>query len=362
MSNFKREYEYLHVSLKRAISHVLENGSYVLGDKVEQFEKDFAAYNRVKYCISVANGYEALYIALLALGIKKGDEVITASHSFIASALPITMLGAKPIFVDIDDHYHLDPGKIEAVITSRTKAIIPVHLYGQVANMEKIMKVARKHSLKVIEDACQAHGASYQGKKAGSFGEIAAFSFYPTKNLGAFGDGGAIITNSISLYKKCLMLRNYGQRVKYKHVTFGINSRLDELQAAVLIEKLKVLDAFVAKRNEVAGYYNRYLAGIQEIKCPAVREKSKHAFHLYVIKAEKRNLLRDYLKSCGIQTLVHYPTPIHKQIIYKEFNHIKLPGTEKATKSILSLPMHPFMKKVEVEYVCRAIKKFYEKK
>ena len=361
MNDFSREYVYLRFQLQKAMKEVLENGWYVMGDKVGQFEKEFASYIGTKYSISVANGYEALYLALLAIGIKKGDEVITVSHSFIASALPITMTGAKPVFVDVDEYYHIDPEKIKSVITKKTKAIIPVHLYGQIVNIDEIKKIALKHRLKIIEDACQAHGASYNGKKAGAFGDVSAFSFYPTKNLGAFGDGGAITTNSLSLYKKCLMLRNYGQKEKYKHVTFGINSRLDEIQAAVLIVKLKVLDKFVAKRNKIAGYYNQQLAGITQIKIPKIRNNNYHAFHQYVINVENRDLLQTYLKNRGIQSMVHYPIPIHKQKIYKKYNHVKLPITEKLVKSIISLPMHPMMKKAEVVHVCNAIKKFYEK-
>lgn len=362
MNDFVREYSFLKRKLQRATENVLKNGWYVLGQNVQTFEKRFALYCGVKYCISVANGYDALYISLLALDIKPGDEVIVPTHSFIATALPVSRIGATPVFVDTDEYFHLDPKKVEQAITKRTKAIIPVHLYGQMADTARLKKIARKYNLFLIEDACQAHGASDGLKKAGASGDLGCFSFYPTKNLGAFGDGGAITTNSKELYEKCLKLRNYGQEVKYKHSIFGINSRLDELQAAILNEKLTVLDNFIERRQSIARLYIKQLAGVPEISLPKIRKGYNHVYHLFVIRTEERDALQTYLSQNGIQSMVHYPIPIHKQEAYKEYNNQVFPQTEAVCHTVLSLPLHPFLTEGEVRHVTNTIKRFFAQK
>lgn len=359
MHNFKKEYKYFQKDVDQAIKKTLNSGWYILGKNVENFEKNFAKYIGVKYCIGVANGLEALQISLLSLGIKQGDEVITVSNSAVATALAITNIGAMPVFVDIDDYFHIDPDKIEAKITKKTKAIIPVHLFGQIVDIEKILKIARKHNLKVVEDACQAHGVSYKGKKAGSFGDIGAFSFYPTKNLGTYGDGGAITTNSKEIHEKCKMLRNYGQINRYEHELKGINSRLDEIHAAILLAKLPKLKKLLKKRNDIAKIYIDNLKNIEEISPPKARSNSFHSFHLFVIMAANREGLQNYLKSKGIETIVHYPIPIHKQKSFKEFSRFKLPKTEEYSKKILSLPINPFLSNNEILKICKEIKTFY---
>lgn len=359
MNDFKREYAAFKKDINKALKNCLESGWYILGEEGKKFEEEFAQYIGTKYCIGVGNGLEALQISLMALEIGPGDEVITVSNSAVATTLAITNVGATPVFVDVDDYFHIDVAKIEEKITSKTKAIIPVHLFGQSVAINKLMGLAKKYNLHIIEDACQAHGASYQNKKVGTFGTFGCFSFYPTKNLGAYGDGGAITTNSEELYKKCLLLRNYGQTNRYEHDIVGLNSRLDEIQATVLRIKLKKLDRMLAKRNSLARLYKKNLSGISQIILPKTRKNNFHAFHLFVIQAERRNELMEFLKNNGIQTLIHYPIPIHKQKCYKNFNKVSLQKTEDFANKILSLPMNPFLKKEEVLIICDFIKKFY---
>jgi len=359
MNDFKKEYLHYKPSIDKAIQEVLDSGWYILGEQGKAFETEFAAYIGTKYAISVGNGLEALQIALMALGIGKGDEVLTVSNSAVATALAISNLGATPIFVDIDEFYHIDTTKLEAHITPQTKAIIPVHLFGQTVDMDSLNEFAKKHNLAVIEDACQAEGASYKGKKAGALGTMGAFSFYPTKPLGAYGDGGAITTDSEELYNKCVMLRNYGQKDRYSHEMKGLNSRFDEIQAAVVRVKLRELDSLNQKRNKLAQLYMKELADVSQIVLPKVRENTQHAFHLFVIQAQNRDGLMQHLKENGIQSLIHYPIPIHKQKCYEEFNNLKLEKTEEFAKTILSLPMHSFMEQEEVLKVCKEIKNFF---
>lgn len=361
MNDFTKEYLSNKENIDAAIQKVLLSGWHILGKRVDTFEKEFANYSDSKYCIGVANGLEAIQIALMALNIGKGDEVITVSNSAVATALAISNVGATVVFADIDAYYHMDIKDAEKKITSRTKAIIPVHLFGQSADMKGIVELAQKYNLKLIEDACQAHGASFDGKKVGSFGDFGCFSFYPTKNLGAYGDGGAITTNSEELYKKCKMLRNYGQTDRYKHVFKGLNSRLDELQAAILSEKLKRLESSNSRRREIAALYTKELKGVGDITVPHIRPKGIPACHLYVIKTNNRDGLMNYLKEKNIQSLVHYPIPIHKQECYGEYNDLTLPRTEECAQTILSLPIHPLLSNEEVLTVTRTIKEFYEK-
>ncbi len=356
-----KDYSLFQVEIEKAVLETLRSGWYILGGKLKAFETAFSEANDVQFTCGVANGMEALLIALMAIGVGPGDEVITCTHSFIATSLPISLLGAKPVFVDIDDFYHLDANKIEQAITEKTKAIIPVHLYGQLCDIENICQIAKKHDLFVIEDACQAHGAKKNGKFAGTFGDIGCFSFYPTKNLGAFGDAGALVTNSAELNEKFLMLRNYGQKVKYYHETVGYNSRLDEIQAAILLVKLSKLTEAVARRQAIAQRYVKNLADCTEIDLPKVRDWEQHAFHLFVIATDKRDELAEYLKEKQIQTLIHYPVPIHKQQVYAEYNNLSFPKTENATQRILSIPLHQYMTDEDVDQVSEQIKAFFKK-
>ena len=358
----KLENEYLRNRKKFLIvaDKVLSSGKYILGPYVREFEKNFARYIGAKYCIGVGNGLEALQISLMALGIKNGDEVITTPLSAVATSLAIKAVGARPVFVDIDDYYHLDADKIEERINKKTKAILLVHLYGQAVNLDKILKIAKKYKLYVIEDCAQAHGTEYKNKKVGTFGEVGCFSFYPTKNLGAFGDGGAIVTNNKKIADLCRMIRNYGQKDRYQHLVYGINSRLDEIQAAFLLEKLKYLDLNNLKRQKKAKIYYDYLNNIRQIKLPLIRQHSNHIFHLFVIEVENRDKLILFLKERGIETLIHYPIPIHKQESFKEYNKIKLLKVEDKTKTILSLPLYPDISDKEIIYVCKSIERFYK--
>jgi dTDP-4-amino-4,6-dideoxygalactose transaminase len=358
-NNFKKEYQANKSAIDRAVERVLSSGHYILGKEGEAFEHEFANYLDIKYMVSVANGMEALQIALMALGIGVGDEVITTSLSAVATALVIKNVGATPVFADIDDYYHLDPIQIEKKITPKTKAIIPVHLYGQAVDIEKIVAIAQKHNIAVIEDCAQAHGATMNGKKVGTFGIISAFSFYPTKNLGAYGDGGAIATNNPELAEKMKMIRNYGQKNRYEHPVLGLNSRLDEIQAAVLRVKLKKLDSENKKRQKIARLYRKLLKNIPEIRLPLERKASNHVYHLFVIQTNRRDELQASLKEKGIATLIHYPIPIHKQKSFEEFNSLALPKTEKAASSVLSLPCHPYLEASEVKKVCAAIGSFF---
>lgn len=359
MNDFKKEYKALEAQIQRAVAACLKSGWYILGKETAAFEEAFARYVGVPYVIGVANGLEALQISLMAVGIGKGDEVLTVSNSAVATSLAISNVGATPVFVDVDEYYHMDVTQIEKKITARTKAIIPVHLFGQTVAITPLLKLAKKHNLHVIEDACQAHGATYKGKMAGSFGTFGCFSFYPTKNLGGYGDGGAITTHSKKLYEACKMLRNYGQRNRYYHDVKGINSRLDELQAAILSVKLRHLSLFIKQRNTIAAMYHEYLKDVKEIVLPKTRPEAGHGYHLFVIEVPDRKELQAYLMKRGVQTIVHYPVPIHKQKCYTEFNAVSLPRTEALAETILSLPIHPFMTERDVKKVCKHIKAFY---
>ncbi|MCX6712808.1 MAG: DegT/DnrJ/EryC1/StrS family aminotransferase [Candidatus Vogelbacteria bacterium] len=358
-NDFKKAYEEDQSKIDAAISRVLESGWYILGQEVENFETAFAGYLGAGQAIGVGNGLEALQIALLAIGLKPGDEVITTSRSAVATALSITAAGGTPVFADTDEYFHLDPALIEAKITPKTKAIIPVHLYGQACDLDKIMEIANKHGLTVIEDCAQAHGAEYKGKKVGTFGAFGCFSFYPTKNLGAFGDGGAIVTNDDQLAVKCRMLRNYGQTNRYEHEIYGLNSRLDEIQAAILSVRLPNLDKNNNRRSTLAALYRQELAGVTEIKLPLERPGAKHVYHLFVVETARRDDLQSFLKGKDIPTLIHYPIPIHRQASFFEYNQISLPKTEVATAHILSLPIHPELSTQDILTVCSNIKTFF---
>lgn len=345
----------LHQSIRdrldAAYHRVVDSGWFIMGPELEAFEAEFARYCEVKHCIGVGNGLEALHLLLRAYGIGPGDEVIVPSNTFIATWLAVTECGATPVPVEpsIDTH-NIDPALIASAITSRTRAIIPVHLYGQPADMDPINALAAKHGLVVIEDAAQAQGARYKGRRTGSLGHAAATSFYPGKNLGALGDGGAVLTNDDAIAEKVKQLRNYGSKVKYQHDLVGYNSRLDEIQAAFLRVKLAVLDEWNARRREVADQYSRLLANT-DIALPYVPAFAEPVWHLYVIRCKQRDALKAHLEQHGVSTVIHYPIPPHRQACYQDFRGHKLPIAELLAGEVLSLPMSPQMQTTEIEYV-----------
>ena len=355
--NLGKEYESIHDELNQAVSETLERGYFVLGEEVKRFEGEFSRYIGSRYSIGVNSGSDALFFAIKSLGIGNGDEVITVSHTFISTVDAIVKNGAKPVFVDIDpETYCMDPSKIEDKITERTKAILPVHLYGHPADMGHIREITSKSGLFLIEDACQAHGAEYGGKKVGSIGDIGCFSFYPTKNLGAWGDGGITVTDNEEIKEKLRLLRNYGQSKKNYHDFVGYNSRLDEIQAAVLRVKLKYIDQWNERRRKVAKSYDELL---EDVIKPLERDYAKHVYHLYVIRHKERDIIRQHLLNNGIQSQIHYPCPVHEQKAYSRLGYsLKLPITEKITDEILSLPMHPWLEENDVERVCDSLKKW----
>ena len=346
-------------SLLEAFSQVLDSGWVVLGEQTKAFEREFAEYCGVEHCVGVGNGLDALELVLEAWGIGPGDEVIVPSNTYIATWLAVSRVGAAVVPVEpVEASYNLDPGLIEAAITSNTKAIIPVHLYGQPADMDEIMAIARRHGLKVLEDAAQAHGASYNGNKVGSLGDAAAFSFYPGKNLGAIGDGGAVTSNDARLIQKISMIRNYGSSKKYVNEVKGRNSRLDELQSAFLRVKLRNLDADNAHRREISRTYNRLLQGIPGLQLPSVETNFEPVWHLYVVRHDERDLLQEKLRQKGVGTLIHYPIPPHLQQAYAELNFEEgaFPISEAIHKEVLSLPIGPTMSVPETELVCEKIR------
>lgn len=341
-----------HVALDR----VLDSGWLVLGKEVEAFEQEFASYCGVNHCIGVGNGLEALHLVLRAWDIGKGDEVIVPSNTYIATWLAVSYAGATPVPVEPDPAtYNIDPNRIETAITSHTKAIIPVHLYGQPADMDAVMSIADKHGLKVLEDAAQAHGARFKEKRTGGLGHAAGFSFYPVKNLGALGDGGAITTNDQELADRVRVLRNYGSRFKYYNEVKGFNSRLDELQAAFLRAKLPYLDADNARRSEIASLYQEGLTGSAFI-LPSTLLSINPVWHLYVVRSTNRNIVRQHLESVGIETMIHYPIPPHLQGAYLFMNISKgaYPIAEQTADELLSLPMGPHLTDEEVEFIIRS--------
>lgn len=366
-SNIKKGYKNLKDEIDKAVISVLESGFYVLGQEVQRFEQEFAEYCGSKFAIGVGSGTDALQLALMASGVSRGDEVITVPNTAVPTVTAISSIGAQPVFVDIDPvYYTLDPDLLENAITKKTKAIIPVHIYGQAANIDIIVKIAKLHSIPVIEDACQAHGAScYIGKKtkkkAGSIGDLGCFSFYPTKNLGAYGDGGMIVTDDESMAQKIKMLRNYGQEDRYHHRIKGINSRLDELHAAILRIKLKELDNKNEIRRKKAGLYTEHLKNY-DIILPKEAEYARHVYHLYVIRIPDRDALQKHLLKHNIQTLIHYPVPVHMQEAYSDLNCLKgsFPASENISREILSLPLYPEIEDKDIIYVCENIISFYE--
>jgi dTDP-4-amino-4,6-dideoxygalactose transaminase len=354
------QYRTIAAEINEATSRVIQEADFILGREVNLFEEEFASFCEARYAVGVDSGTSALELALRAFDIGAGDEVITAANSFIASALAISHAGATPVLVDIDAFTHtMDVAAIEKAITPRTKAVLPVHLYGHPAHMEPIRQLADKHGLVVIEDACQAHGTRYKGKRAGSLGHAAAFSFYPGKNLGAYGDGGMVVTNDRGIAKRLAMLRNYGQKEKYQHLFRGYNRRLDTLQAAVLRVKLKYLEEWNAARRWNAVLYHKFLDGTGVV-LPGEAGGAESVWHLYVIRTENRDLLRDYLVSRGVSASIHYPIPIHLQPAYQDLRYKRgdFPVTEAYAQQILSLPMFAELTQGQIEFIAQVIRGF----
>lgn len=363
--DLKTQYLTLEKQIDQAIKNILRSSSFIKGEALEKFEHEFAKFIGTKHAVGVASGTDALHLSLLALGIGPGDEVVLPVYTFIATAYAVLYVGAKPVFIDIDPlTYNIDVSKIEEKITKKTKAIIPVHLYGQPAEMDKILSIAKKHRLFVLEDAAQAHGAFYKKRSVGTFGKLAAFSFYPGKNLGAYGDGGAITTNSIKLATSLKELREYGSKSKYIFNLLGYNSRLDSLQAAILAVKLQYLNEWNKKRQGAADYYTKKIyQEIPFIKTPTIAKGVTSVFHLYVIQTPKRDKLLKYLLSLGIQVGIHYPIPLHLQKSLKSLGYKKrdFPIAEKLSSRILSLPIFPELTFKQQEYIVESIKNFYSK-
>jgi dTDP-4-amino-4,6-dideoxygalactose transaminase len=362
--DLKSQYDSIKDEIDEAIQNVLNNTCFIMGEELKKFEEEFARFCNIKYAIGVANGSDALILSLRACCIGEGDEVITVPHTFIATAEAISNVGGKVVFLDIDTKtYTIDISKIEEKINEETKAIIPVHLYGQPANMDPIMRLAKKYNLKVIEDAAQAHGAEYKGEKVGSIGDVGCFSFYPGKNLGAYGDAGMITTNNEEIAEKVKLLRNHGRITKkYEHEIEGYSSRLDNLQAAILRVKLKYLNEWNDKRRNNAKKYNELLSNINRIITPYEADYAKHVYHLYVIRTGKeRDRLREELKSKGIAIGIHYPIPLHLQPAYNYLGYKRgdFPITEEYSKEILSLPMFAELSDRQIDEIVKLIKNYY---
>lgn len=356
-AGLQQQYNEVAEHIEQAVKRVLKGGWFILGQELEKFEQEFSRYIGTKFAIGVNSGSDALLLAVQALGIGDGDEVLTVSHTFISTVDSIVRNSATPVFVDINPNtYCIDTSQIEKKITKKTRAIIPVHLYGNPADMSAIIEIAKKYNLHVIEDASQAHGAKYNGKRVGSIGDVGCFSFYPAKNLGAYGDGGMVVTDNAELAEKIRELRNYGQPQKNVHDFIGINSRLDEIQAAVLSVKLRYLDKWNETRRENAGRYNELLSELP-IVTPIEKESSEHVYHLYVIRCGNRDNLRQHLLQHNIHTQIHYPIPVHKQKAYFDLGFdVRLAVTEGICDEILSLPMHPWLIEADIKTVADAVK------
>lgn len=355
------QYRKIKTELDAAVHKVLDSGQFILGKEVGEFECQIAGYLGVKYAIGCASGTDALQVAMMALGIGPGDEVITTPFTFVATTETILLLGAKPVYVDIDARtFNIDPTRIEPAITERTRAIIPVHLYGQAANMDPIMAVARKHNLRVIEDAAQALGAAYKEKKVCTFGDIGCISFFPSKNLGAFGDAGMVVTNDQQLAERMKMITVHGSKTRYYHDMLGLNSRLDTLQAAILSVKLKYLDEWNETRRKAARRYDELLQDTP-VTVPYVAAHCTHIFHQYTLRAPKRNALADHLKAKAIPHAIYYPVPLHMQKAFAVAGKRKgdYPIAEQAAEEVISLPMHTELTEEQLVYIVDAIREFY---
>ncbi len=358
--DLKAQYQSIKPEIDAAIARVLDSCQFVLGAEAAAFEQDFAAYCGTTQCIALNSGTSALHLALLAAGVGPGDEVITVPFTFVASVAAVEYAGARPVLVDIDPHsFTMDPSAIEAAITSRTKAILPVHLYGQPADMDPIMEIARRHDLVVIEDAAQAHGARYKGRPVGSIGDLACFSFYPAKNLGAYGEGGAVTTSNPEYARTVRTLRDWGQDRKYHHVLRGYNYRMEGFQGAILRVKLRHLEQWTEARRAIARQYNELLADCGVVETPKEMSWARHVYHVYTLRTDDRNALQAALLAEGIQTGVHYAIPVHLQPAYADLGYSTgtFPQSEKAARQVLCLPMHPELSRNKVEEVAAAVKK-----
>ncbi len=358
--DLKAQYDSIKPEMDKAVQRVLSSGWYLLGEETSAFEKEFASYLGTRHCAACGNGTQAIEILLKAHGIRPGDEVITVSHTAFPTVLGISNASARPVFAEIGENYLINPARIEEKISEKTKAIVPVHLYGQCCDMKPIMEIAEKHSLTVIEDACQAHGAEFRGKKAGVLGHSAAFSFYPTKNLGAYGDAGLMVSRDSAVIEKARMLLNIGRKSRCEHECVGLNARISELQSAVLRVKLKRLDKWVEKRRNLAAIYGKEITA-RGIRNPILEKYGKHAFYLYVVRAQEREKLQEFLKEEGISTLIHYPIPVHLQKAYSFLGPGRgsLPLTEKIASEIVSIPLYPELGKSQVKEVAEKINSFY---
>jgi len=369
MVDLQKQYERIKPEIDAAIQAVLDSTAFIQGSQVGEFAKALADYSGAKHVITCANGTDALQIAMMALNFKPGDEIILPVHTYVATAEVIALLGLTPVFADVEEKsFNINVDQIKSKITKKTVAIVPVHLYGQCANMEAIMKIAEENRLHVIEDAAQSLSADFifsngSKKKSGTMGTIGTTSFFPSKNLGCYGDGGAIFTNDSSLAEKLTMMANHGQKIKYHHETIGVNSRLDTLQAAILNVKLNYLSEYTKKRNEVADYYDKALSAISQVELPHRVSYSTHAFHQYTVKVNgvDRDELKLYLDKCGIPTMIYYPVPLHFQKAYRQpgVEPGAFPVTEKLSKTVLSLPVHTEMNEEQLSYICTIIRNYF---
>ena len=362
LGDLRREYDRLHSEIDDAVERVLKRGWFILGEEGEAFELEWAQYCGVAHAVGVGSGTDAIHLALRAAGIGPGDEVVVPALTSAFSALAVSMTGATPLFVDVDlERYTLDPAAFEAAITPRTAAVMPVHLYGCPADMEPIIGIARRHNLFVLEDAAQAHGARYQGERVGGLGDAAAFSFYPTKNLGAYGEAGAVVTGDATLAEKVRVLRHGGQCRAYQYEILGVNSRLDEIQAAILRVKLLHLESWNKRRQSLAGRYDAGLQGVNGLVTPAVPPEVEHVYHLYVVRTSHRDGLRDYLTGTGVGTGLHYPRGVHLQEAYASLGYREgaCPNAEKAAAEVLSLPIFPQLSGYEIDQVTRLVRFFF---
>jgi len=359
MVDLKVQYQAIKNEIDSAVLGVIGSTHFILGPNNKALEDEVAAYHGVRHAVAVASGTDALHLALIAAGIKRGDEVITTPFTFIATAEAISYVGAVPVFIDIDlETFNMDVTKIEAAITKKTKAIIPVHLYGQPVDMDRLMAIAKKHGLRVIEDCAQSFGAEWKGKKTGAFGDIGCFSFFPSKNLGCYGDGGMVITDDPKLAEHMLSLRNHGSRVRYYHDEIGFNSRLDEVQAAILRVKFKHIDEYNRKRRDNAAWYAKHLSGAGIIT-PSEQPGTKHVFHQYTIKIKNRDAVKQKLDAGGVtSSMIYYPVPLHLQTAYKDLGMKpgSLPRAEQAAAEVLSLPMYPELTEEQIKQVAEAVK------
>ncbi|MBR6257110.1 MAG: DegT/DnrJ/EryC1/StrS family aminotransferase [Lachnospiraceae bacterium] len=354
-----RGFERYREEFEAAALRVLRSGWYILGRELEAFEKSYADYIGTKYCAGCGNGLDALSLACRAIGISEGDEVIVQGNTFIASAMGISAAGGRPVFVEPDEYYQLDPAQIEPHITERTKAVMVVHLYGQTARMDEIKAICDRHGLKIIEDCAQSHGAYAGAQKSGSIGDIGCFSFYPSKNLGCFGDGGAVVTDNEEYYERIKQLRNYGSRVRYYNEELGVNSRLDEMQAALLSVRLSHLEELNAERKAAAAFYDEEIRN-PKVKTPVCRDGAEHVYHQYVIRCKERDALAEHLKSRGVDTIIHYPVPPHlsKAYAFLGMKEGSLPVTEEYADTVLSIPMYSGITREEQQTVTEAINEF----